>query len=32
MLVAVVLLILLVQLFQTVGTKLAVKCDKRLKK
>ena len=25
-------LILLVQLFQTVGTKLAVKCDKRLKK
>ena len=29
---AVILLILLVQLFQTVGTKLAVKCDKRLKK
>ena len=28
---AVILLILLVQLFQTVGTKLAVKCDKRLK-
>ena len=25
-------LVLLVQLFQTVGTKLAVKCDKRLKK
>ena len=29
---AVILLILLVQLFQTVGTRLAVKCDKRLKK
>ena len=27
-----ILLILLVQLFQTVGTRLAVKCDKRLKK
>ncbi len=31
MLAAVVLLILLVQLFQTVGTRLAVKSDKRLK-
>ena len=29
---AVILLILLVQLFQTIGTRLAVKCDKRLKK
>ena len=29
--VAVILLILLVQLFQSVGTKLAAKCDKRLK-
>lgn len=28
---AVILLIAMVQLFQTVGTKLAVKCDKRLK-
>ena len=28
---AVILLILLVQLFQSVGTKLAAKCDKRLK-
>ena len=26
-----ILLILLVQLFQSVGTKLAAKCDKRLK-
>ena len=32
MLLAVVLLIVLVQIFQTVGTKLAVKSDKRLKK
>ncbi len=32
MLAAVVLLILLVQVFQSVGTRLAVKCDKRLKK
>lgn len=32
MLFAVILLILLVQLFQTVGTKLAVRSDKRLKK
>lgn len=32
MLAAVVLLILLVQVFQSVGTHLAVKCDKRLKK
>ena len=31
MLVAVVLLILLVQLFQTIGTWLSKKCDKRLK-
>lgn len=31
MLVAVVFLILIVQIFQTVGTKLTVKCDKRLK-
>ena len=31
MLLAVVLLILLVQFFQTVGTKLAVRSDKRLK-
>ena len=31
MYVAVILLILLVQLFQSVGTKLAAKCDKRLK-
>ena len=31
MLAAVVLLILLVQLFQSVGTKLATKADKRLK-
>lgn len=32
MLIAVVLLVVLVQIFQTVGTKLAAKCDKRLKK
>ena len=32
MLMAVVLLVVLVQIFQTVGTKLAAKCDKRLKK
>ena len=32
MLIAVVFLILLVQLFQTAGTKLAHRCDKRLKK
>ena len=32
MLIAVVLLVMLVQIFQTVGTKLASKCDKRLKK
>lgn len=32
MLFAVILLIVLVQLFQTVGTKLAVRADKRLKK
>ena len=32
MLFAVILLILLVQLFQTVGTRLAVKADKRLKR
>lgn len=31
MLVAVVFLILIVQIFQTVGTKLTIKCDKRLK-
>lgn len=31
MLVAVVLLIIMVQIFQSVGTKLATKCDKRLK-
>jgi len=31
MVAAVILLILLVQLFQTVGTRLAVKADKRLK-
>lgn len=31
MLVAVVFLILIVQIFQTVGTRLTVKCDKRLK-
>ncbi len=31
MVVAVVFLILIVQIFQTVGTKLTVKCDKRLK-
>ena len=30
MLIAVVLLVVLVQIFQTVGTKLASKCDKRL--
>ena len=28
---AVILLILLVQVFQTIGTKLAIKTDKRLK-
>lgn len=32
MLIAVILLVVLVQIFQTVGTKLAAKCDKRLKK
>lgn len=32
MLIAVVLLVVVVQIFQTVGTKLASKCDKRLKK
>lgn len=32
MLIAVVLLVVLVQIFQTVGTKLVAKCDKRLKK
>lgn len=32
MLVAVVLLIIMVQLFQSIGTRLSVKCDKRLKK
>ena len=32
MLMAVVLLVVLVQIFQTVGTQLAAKCDKRLKK
>lgn len=32
MLIAVVLLVVLVQIFQTVGTRLAAKCDKRLKK
>lgn len=32
MLIAVVLLVVLVQIFQTVGTKLAAKSDKRLKK
>ena len=31
MLIAVVLLVVLVQLFQSVGTRLAAKCDKRLK-
>lgn len=31
MFVAVILLILMVQIFQTVGTKLAAKCDKRLR-
>ncbi len=31
MFVAVILLIVMVQIFQTVGTKLAAKCDKRLK-
>lgn len=29
---AVIVLVVLVQLFQSIGTKLAVKCDKRLKK
>ena len=28
---AVIVLVILVQLFQSVGTKLATKCDKRLK-
>ena len=32
MLAAVVLLVLLVQILQTIGTKLAIRCDKRLKK
>ena len=32
MLLAGIVLILLVELFQTIGTRLAVKCDKRLKK
>lgn len=32
MLIAVVLLVVLVQIFQSVGTRLAAKCDKRLKK
>ena len=32
MLIPIVLLVVLVQIFQTVGTKLASKCDKRLKK
>ena len=32
MLAAVVLLVILVQIFQSVGTRLAVKADKRLKK
>ena len=32
MLAAVVLLVLLVQILQTIGTKLAIHCDKRLKK
>ena len=32
MLVAVVLLVVLVQLFQTVGTFFATRCDKRLRK
>ncbi len=32
MLIAVVLLVVLVQFFQSVGTRLAAKCDKRLKK
>ena len=31
MLIAVILLVVLVQIFQTVGTRLAAKCDKRLK-
>ena len=31
MILAVILLIVLVQLFQTVGTKLVIKCDKRIK-
>ncbi|MBR4082346.1 MAG: hypothetical protein IKK21_11225 [Clostridia bacterium] len=29
---AVIVLVVLVQLFQSIGTKLAVKCDKRLKR
>ena len=32
MLIAVILLVVLVQIFQSVGTRLAAKCDKRLKK
>ena len=28
----VILLVLLVQVLQTIGTKLAIRCDKRLKK
>lgn len=32
MLIAVILLVVLVQFFQSVGTRLAAKCDKRLKK
>ena len=32
MLVAVILLIILVQIFQTVGTRLTVKLDRRLKR
>jgi ABC-type methionine transport system permease subunit len=32
MLVAVVILVILVQLFQSIGTWLSKKCDKRLKK
>ena len=32
MLIAVILLVVMVQIFQTVGTKFAAKSDKRLKK
>ncbi len=32
MLIAVILLVVMVQIFQTVGTRIASKCDKRLKK